>query len=294
MLPRYSYIRTGNGNAAYHPYHQATVHSEDRGYQFADGVYEVIAAINGQLLDGDAHLLRLQRSLSELDIPRPMSLEAMKLVIHELIRRHPRNDGHIYIQITRGQTPRAHIAPAGPLEPTLVITFHQIPRPSDQAYAQGVKVVTAPDIRWARCDIKSIALLPNTLSKSYAKRQSAAEVWMIDEHNQVITEGGSSNSFLVDASGTLRTHPATNSILNGITRLVVLQLARELDIPVNETAFTLSDIASAQEAFATSTGIGVLPVTTVDNRTIGDGNIGKTTRKLMESFNHYCTTSCPR
>ncbi len=272
-MSRISYI-----DGRYVDHADAYTHIEDRGYQFADGMYEYIAFYNRRLLDGEAHLARLSRSLSMLSIPQPMSLAALKIVIAELIERNGRDDGGLYMQVTRGVARRDHPFPKD-TRPVLSMTICAAKLPKPKEIENGVFVIVQPDIRWGRCDIKTIALLANVLAKQEAASANAREAWLVREDG-VVTEGAVSNSYIV-SNGTLITHPENNRILPGVTRTVVLKLAREVGIPVEERPFTLAEANAAQEAFLTSTSVGVLPVTRIAEQVVGNGKPGEITKRLM-------------
>ncbi len=265
----------------YVPVAQAAVAMEDRGYQFADGVYEAMAAMGGVLIDGAWHFERLERSLRELDIARPMSEAALRQVIGELMRRNRRCDTVIYIQVTRGVARRAHVYPDA-IKPVLSLSLLPTRLRTAQERAEGVRVITRPDLRWARCDIKTIALLPNVMARMESHRAGAKETWQV--RDGVVTEGTLANAYLVDAAGVVHTHPADTHILGGVRRRRTLQLARELGIPVREHGFTLADIAQAREAFQSSCSAFITPVVAVDDQPVGDGAPGPVTGRLMEAF----------
>lgn len=279
---RISYV-----NGRFVPHHEAMVHVEDRGYQFADGVYEYIAFYNGVPLDGEPHLQRLQRSAAELGISMPMGLRPMMLVIRELLEQNARDDGGLYIQITRGVAKRDHVFPKR-VRPALVMTVCGPKRPKPHDVKNGVRAITHPDIRWLRRDIKSVSLLANVVARQKAADVQAREAWMID--GGVVTEGAVSNAYIVNEKGEVVTHPADVHILNGITRGVVLRLAREIGVAVREEAFSVSDIEKAAEAFITSTSAGVLPVTRVDDIIIGGNKPGPVTQRLQAAYNHHIFT----
>jgi D-alanine transaminase len=276
-------------NGRYVPHHQAAVHIEDRGYQFADGIYEVIALENGVLVDGGPHLERLERSLASLEIRTPMSQAAMKAVMTHLFRLNHCRNGCIYIQVTRGVAKRNHDFPKG-VEPALVMTVSGPKTPSDAQRAEGVASITYADIRWGRRDIKSVSLLPNILAKEQAVRAKVREAWLHEEDGTV-TEGSSSNTYLVSEKGVVITHPANLRILGGITRHTVLNLAREAGIGIEERPFTLSEIGTAREAFLTSTTSRVLPVVKMDGKAIGQGRPGEVTQKLMRLYDEYINST---
>lgn len=270
-------------NGKFLPSHLATVAMEDRGYQFADGVYEVAAFINHRLLDEAKHLDRLERSLAKLDIPMPMHRNALIVKIRELMRRSEKSYGIIYLQITRGTAPRNHLWKAN-IKPVLTMCVLPAKFPTETLREKGCAVITAPDERWSRCDIKSISLLPNILARKKSDTPELRETWLI--RNGVITEGSSTNAFIV-ANGKVITHPADNFILGGVTRDVLLQLAAEHQIPVEERGFTPAEMTKASEAFITSTSNFVLPVTEIDGKKVGDGKPGAITKRLMEIYDAH-------
>ena len=269
-------------NGLYLPHRRAAVHIEDRGYQFADGVYEVIAVKNGRFVDDTPHLERLDRSLRELEIAPPMSRAALRVVMAEMLRRNRIRDGILYIQMTRGVARRDHPFPAD--SDTSVVMTARLEPPQDPRLADhGVEVISIPDIRWKRCDIKSVSLLPNILGKQLAHRAGAFEAWQINEQGYV-TEGTSTNAWIVDASGRLCTPPIDQQILGGITRRRILKLAEREGIEFTERHFTLKEAQSAREAFITSATTLVLPVATIDDAVIGNGKPGTFTRKLRDHY----------
>jgi len=266
----------------YLPHHLAAVHIEDRGYQFADGVYEVMGVVGGSLLDEGPHLTRLARSLAELRIPAPMSIAALRIVMREVIRRNGVRDGIVYVQITRGVATRDHAFPKG-ARPVLVVTSRR-KRPADpRTVADGVAVITIPDIRWQRCDIKSVALLPNVLGKQRAKEAGAFEAWQVD-HEGKVSEGTSTNAWIVTSDATVVTRQADSAILNGVTRLAVLDIIRREGYAFVERPFSVAEAKSAREAFLTSTVVDLLPVVTIDGDPVGDGQPGTLSGKLREYY----------
>jgi D-alanine transaminase len=266
----------------YLPHRLAAVHIEDRGYQFADGVYEVLAVVRGHLVDEEAHLVRLARSLRELRIPSPMSDAALKIIIRETIRRNGVLDGIVYLQISRGVAPRDHAFPES-MKPVLVVTSRR-KRPVDpRIAADGIAVITTPDIRWRRCDIKSVALLPNVLGKQLAKEAGAYEAWQVDQEGWV-TEGTSTNAWIVTAERTVVTRQADSAILNGVTRLAVVDIIRREGYSLIERPFTVGEAKAASEAFLTSTSVDLLPVVRIDGDPIGNGAPGPLSRRLREFY----------
>lgn len=275
-------------NGAYVPHHLAAVHIEDRGYQFSDGIYEVIAIENGHFIDGSPHLDRLERSLAALEISTPMSRRAMQVVIRELLRKNHSNHGCLYIQITRGVAKRNHEFPKS-TPPAIVMTLSGPKTPSNKQRTEGVAAITYPDIRWGRRDIKSISLLPNILAKEQAARAHVREAWLHDTDG-IITEGSSSNSYIVTQQGVIITHPANERILGGITRHTVLTLAKKKGFQIEERPFSIKEIEIAKEAFLTSTTSEVLPVVKIDNIIIGNGHPQEITQKLMQLYDSYRST----
>ncbi|MEC9345215.1 MAG: D-amino-acid transaminase [Pseudomonadota bacterium] len=273
-------------NGSYVPHGHAQVHVEDRGYQFADGVYEVIPVMAGRQIDATGHLERLDRSLRELRIARPMSDRALRLVIDEVIRRNRVRNGAVYLQVTRGVAKRDHAFPAA-ADPALVVYANpKIGATRKAVLENGVRVITVQDQRWARRDIKTVSLLPNCLAKQAAREAGAYEAVMIDDEG-FVTEGSSTNCWIVDADGRLVTRPASNAILNGITRLSLMALAEREGIRFEERAFTLDELRNAREVFLTSaSGLGV-PVVQVDERVIGNGKPGSVTLQVAGMFDRY-------
>jgi D-alanine transaminase len=276
-MPRQAYV-----NGRYVPHGAAAVHIEDRGYQFADGVYEVVPVARGRLVDEDPHLDRLERSLGELQIAMPMTRRALELVSRQLMRRNRLSNGFLYMQVTRGVAPRDHKFP-GTSRPAVVMTTRQMNPPSGQAVAEGVGVITIPDLRWKRCDIKSVSLLPNVLGKQSAVTAGAYEAWMVDPEGRV-TEGTSTNAWIVTQGNELVTREASTSILNGITRLRLLELLRQDGVTFTERAFTVEEARQAREAFITSSTNFVMPVTRIDGEPVGNGHPGLLTGKLRDAY----------
>ncbi len=274
-MTRIAYI-----NGIYQPLTWPAIMAEDRGYQFADGVYEVIAFHNGQFYDETLHYERLDASLAMLDIPAPMNRAALKMVVRETIRKNRLKAAIIYIQISRGIAPREHSYHAG-LKPVLVVTA----RPLDtsrrqQIHKQGIAVISVPDQRWARCDIKSIALLPNILARQSALKQGAQEAWQVNSAG-FITEGAATNAWMIDKQNRLYTHPANAAILNGIMRRTILNLAKEAGLQLVEQAFSTAQAQRAAECFATASTMSIFPVVSLDGKKIGDGKIGRHTAQLI-------------
>lgn len=271
-------------NGQYVPHGQATVHVEDRGFQFADGVYEVWSVFDGRMADFDGHMTRLHRSLNELRIPIPMTREALERVLKETVRRNRVREGLVYIQVTRGTARRDHPFPVEGTPPSVIVTARSLPlSKGNAAAAKGVAVITQPDIRWGRCDIKTVGLLPNVLAKQAAKERGAAEAWMVDEMG-LVTEGSSTNAWIVDEDGKLRTRDTQANILHGITRAAVLALAAAEGIVVEERAFSVDEAKRAKEAFYTSASGFVMPAVSIDGARIGDGKPGPVATKLRALY----------
>jgi len=284
-MPRFAYV-----NGRYLRHALARIHVEDRGYQFADGVYEVMFIDGGRLVDEEAHLDRLDYSLGELRIGRPMTRPALRLVLRELIARNDVRKGTVYLQITRGVAPRDHKFPAC-ATPSMVATTRKSKPAAASVLAAGVAVVTRPDIRWRRCDIKTVALLPNVLGKQAAAEAGAFEAWLVDESG-CITEGTSTNAWIVTRGGRLVTRNLSAAILSGITRLALLDLVRAEGIAFEERRFTVAEAMTGSEAFLTSTTSLVLPVTRIDGQAIGDGKPGPLTMKLRDAYlSHVVATA---
>lgn len=268
-------------NHRYVPHADAYVHVEDRGYQFADGVYEVIAFYNHVLMDGELHIRRLSRSLAELGIPEPMSERALAVVLNEVMTRNIYKHGSLYIQVTRGVAKRDHLFPAS-AKPALVVTASRERLVNRKEVEEGVSVLLRPDIRWQRRDIKSVGLLPNVLLKNEAQKLKMREVWLYDAENTV-NEGAVSNAFIVK-NGVLITRDLGEMLLGGITRHRVLELAREAGIPVELRPFTVEEAKGADEAFITSSTSHMVPVVNVEGSVIGSGKPGGVFKKLWAAY----------
>jgi D-alanine transaminase len=266
----------------YLPHRQAAVHIEDRGYQFADGVYEVIAVVGGKLVDEEPHIARLNRSLGELRIPMPMGEAALKIVMHEVIRRNDVDNGIIYLQVTRGAAPREHAFPKS-IKPTLVATAKRTKPPDPKLSRDGIRVITIPDIRWERCDIKSVALVANVLGKQQARECGAYEAWQVDG-DDMVTEGTSTNAWIVTMDGSVVTRAADNAILRGVTRGAVLDIIRKEGLEFIERPFTVAEAKAAREAFLTSTTAELLPVVTIDDTPVANGKPGSLSEKLRAAY----------
>ncbi len=269
-------------NGLYRPHADASVHVEDRGYQFADGVYEVIAVWKGLPVDLDLHLRRLSRGLADLSIVAPMSDAALKTVLRATLRKNRIRNGILYLQVSRGVAPRNHLFPKN-VAPSLVVTARPGLGPSAKAIDEGISVIALPDIRWRRRDIKAVALLPNVMAKQKAAEAGAFEAWMT-EPDGTVSEAGSSNAWIVDKDGRLVTRPLGTSILAGVTRHVILDLARAAGMEIDERPFSLEEARTAREAFITSTTTFVLPVVEVDGTVIGNGAPGTVARTLRDLY----------
>jgi D-alanine transaminase len=270
-------------NGRYVPQSAAAVHVEDRGLQFADGVYEVMFVAGGRLVDARPHLERLARSLTEIRIVPPMSDRALSAVLRETVARNRLDDGIVYLQIDRGVAPRNHAFPKEAVRPSVVVTVKRMPRPGSAEEWPGVAVVTRPDIRWKRVDIKTVGLLANCLAKQQASEAGAYEAWLVDGDGYV-TEGSSTNAWIVDGDGRAVTHPLGPDILPGITRAAVLRLARTSGVAVVERPFTVAEAKGAREAFLTSTTSFVRPVVRIDDTIVGNGEPGSVTRTLLGGY----------
>jgi D-alanine transaminase len=282
-MARYAYV-----NGRYVDHREASVHIEDRGYQLADGVYEVVGVRDGRLIDEGPHIDRLDRSLRELRIDWPVSRAALSFIMRELMRRNRLRDGLIYMQVTRGVARRDHAFPTVPVKPALVLTTKNSKRAEADPGA-GIAVKSQPDIRWERCDIKTVALLPNVLAKQAARESGAYEAWLIDTDGSV-TEGASTNAWIVTKDGELVTRQTDNGILAGITRHTLKSLCNALQLKFVERPFSLAEAKKAQEAFITSATSFVTPVIKIDGDTVGDGKVGPMARRLREEYVRFAAT----
>lgn len=277
-MARISYV---NGRYVLHT--EAMVHVEDRGYQFADSVYEVLPALGGRICHLNQHLDRLERSLVALSIAWPVSHRVLPLILTRVVRLNRVADGVVYVQVSRGVAPRNHTFPAH-AAPALVVSAWPHKGPPAELVETGVAVVTRPDQRWKRPDIKTVGLLPNLLARQSAKEAAAYEAWLVDDRG-CITEGSATNAFIIAEDGALVTRPTDGSVLGGVTRANVLDLARRLGgIAVVERPFTVSEALAAREAFLTGSTITVLPVTRIDGRLVGEGRPGPVTLRLRALY----------
>ncbi len=275
-------------NGDYVSHEDAKVHIEDRSNQFSDGVYEVISFKNSIIINFSDHMIRFQRSLNELKISYHVDKDKIEKILKQLMIKNHAKDGAFYLQISRGVAPRNHLFPKDTVPPVLTVTYMQINVANKQDYEKGVKVITYPDMRWKRRDIKTVSLLPNILARQEAAQNDAIEAILIEEDNTV-TEASSSNVFIVDYNGIIHTHPLSNLILGGVTRKNVINLCKQNNIVVKEEKFTKEQLFSAQEVFITSTTKYVMPVTIIDGKQVYDGKVGNITRKLITLYNDFIT-----
>jgi D-alanine transaminase len=274
-------------NGRYVPRRTASVHIEDRGYQFADGVYEVCEVRGGRLVDERRHMARLSYSLAELRIRPPMPLSALGIVLRETVRRNRIVDGLVYVQITRGAYRRDHAFPPEHVAPSIVVTASAIDAAKNEKLAaEGVSVITLPDNRWERVDIKSVSLLPNVLAKQAAREQGAKEAWLVDRQG-FVTEGSSSNAWIVTRDGKLVTRQADRGILRGITRTVLLDVIKEQGLVLEERPFSVEEAYAAREAFVTSATQIVMPVVRIDDRPVGNGAPGLIASALRRDYHRF-------
>jgi len=271
-------------NGAYVPLTAASVSIQDRGFQFADSIYEVWAVRGGHIYDASDHMARLQRSLGELRLAPPMNEGALWAVIRETIRRNRVRDGIVYVQISRGAANRDHVFPPPGTKPTLVVTAKNLDLGAINKRAEsGIKVITLPETRWARRDIKSTNLLPNALARQQAKEEGAFEAWFVDADG-FITEGTSSNAWIVTGDGVIVTRPLSNDLLHGVTRASLIRIAQERQMRLEERAFTVAEAKAAGEAFVSAASNPAVPVIAIDGATIGDGRPGPVSKALRAFY----------
>jgi D-alanine transaminase len=281
-MPRFAYV-----NGRYLPFRDAKVHVEDRGYQFADSVYEVCEVRGGRLIDERRHMARLARSLAELRIPMPMSPRALDVVLRELVAKNRIGYGVVYLQISRGLARRDLAFPSPQTAPTVVATARPLNMARNDALAQkGIAVVSVPDNRWGRVDIKTVGLLPNVLARQAAIDQGVRDAWFVDKDGKV-TEAASANAWIVTPAGVLVTRHADHAILRGITRGVSLDVVKAQGLAVEERGFTLEEAYAGREAFETSATQIVMPVVGIDGRKIGDGKPGPVALALRREFHRF-------
>jgi len=278
-------------NGRYCDMRAACVSIEDRGYQFADGVYEVCEVRDGRLVDMPRHLARLQRSLAELRIAEPMPLASLAVILHEVVRRNRVRFGIVYLQVTRGVARRDHAFPVHPVKPSVVVTARSIdPAKGRASAAHGIKVITVPENRWPRVDIKSTALLPNVLAKQAARDAGAYEAWYVDGDG-FVTEGSSSNAWIVTKEGRVVTRAADSGILAGITRAVLIDAFEALQVRFEQRPFTAAEAKDAAEAFVTAASLIVMPVVSIDGTPVGNGEPGPLAKRLRDQFHRFAAFS---
>jgi D-alanine transaminase len=268
-------------NGDYVPEEEAKVSVFDRGFLFADGVYEVTSVLGGRLVDFPNHLARLHRSLAELEMPAPADDETLLAIHRELVARNGVDEGMVYLQVTRGAADRDFVYPPDPV-PSLVLFTQARPLVESAAARTGLRVVTLPDIRWQRRDIKTVQLLAPSMCKMAAKKAGKDDAWLVEDG--FVTEGTSNNAWIVTADGVLVTRNLSNSILHGITRAAVVGHAAGAQIRVEERPFTVAEAHEAAEAFITSASSFVTPVVEIDGKSLGDGSPGPLTRRLRELY----------
>lgn len=278
-MPRIAYV-----NGRYVPHSHASVHIEDRGYQFADGVYEVCEVARGFIVDSVRHLDRLDRSLRELRIAWPLKRAALELVMGEVIRRNRVRDGMVYLQVTRGVAPRDHVFPKPGTPSAIVVTAKRTDPAAGHARAEaGIAVISVPENRWERVDIKSVGLLPNVLARQAAKEQGAQEAWFVDAEG-FVTEGAATNAWIVTGEGKLVTRPAEHGILKGVTRTTLFDLAAREGLKIEERPFTVGEAQGAREAFISAATTLVMPVVSIDGKTVANGHPGTIALSLRQAF----------
>lgn len=271
-------------NGRYVPHGEAAIHIEDRGYQFADGVYEVCEVANGCLIDMTRHLDRLARSLSELQIEWPVTRDAMTRILKETVMRNRVRDGLVYLQVTRGVAKRDHVFPSADIPSALVVTSKRSDKAANAAkFENGVGVITVAENRWDRVDIKSVGLLPNCMARQKAKEQGCAEALFVDE-NGFVKEGGATNAWIVTQDGTLVTRPADSGILRGITRTSAIEAAEKIGLKVEERPFSVEEAKQAREVFITAATTLVMPVISIDGHSVANGHPGSVVGQLREAF----------
>lgn len=279
-------MRTVYVNGDYLPEADAKISVFDRGFLFGDGVYEVSSVLDGKLIDNTAHLVRLERSLNELSIPRPASDDEITAIQKKLIADNGLEEGAVYLQVTRGADERSFDWPKEP-KPSLVMFTQAKPIRQNPKAAVGMAVALVPDLRWKRRDIKTVNLLPASWAKMQAAEKGADDAWMVEADDtgaEKVTEGSSNNAFIVTKDGVLVTRHLGDEILHGITRRAVLRLAEEMQVTIEERAFTPDEARAAGEAFVTSATTFVMPVVKIDGAVIGDGTPGRIATRLRELY----------
>lgn len=276
-------------NGQYISHAHAGVHVEDRGYQFADGIYEVCEVRDGKIIDMGGHLDRLERSARELEIALPNRRKTIEIIVEEMRHKNRVQNGIVYIQVTRGVSPRNHLFPSPSTPTSMVMTAKSTSRKaSDSKAAAGVGVVTVPDNRWDRVDIKTVSLLPNVLAKQKAHESGAYEAWFVDGEDKV-TEGSSTNAWIVTKDNVLVTRDASRGILKGITRGTTMVVAESLQLKVEERRFTVEEAKQAKEAFITAATTICVPVTKIDGDPVGDGKVGEIAQRLRAHFHEHAS-----
>ncbi|HUI06549.1 MAG TPA: D-amino acid aminotransferase [Verrucomicrobiae bacterium] len=275
-MPEIAYV-----NGEFLPLERATVHIEDRGFQFADGVYEVVRTYAGKPFATDEHVARLFRSLDAIELRVPFGAERVKALIEDGVRRAGFTEAVVYLQITRGRAPRHRGIPRD-TEPTVVMTVRELPARAARLREDGIAVITLPEFRWARCDVKSIALLPSILAYHAAKKANAGDAVFV-EADGTVNESTAGNVFII-TRGRLRTPPKSTRILSGVTRDKILVAAREVGLETGEERITKADLYGADEMFLTSTTIEIMPVVAVDGKPIGRGKTGPVSMRIYDRF----------
>ena len=276
-------------NGSYRPYAEALVHAEDRGFQFADSVYEVCTLRDGDIVDQTRHLARLARSLGELGIPNPKSERAWEVVIRETVKRNRVRDGMVYLQVSRGEGKRNFFFPTPDTPPTVVVLARSSVKrksDSDAGTVKAIAVKTVKDIRWGRRDIKTTMLLPAALAKEAAKAEGGNEAWLFDADG-MITEGASSNAWIITHDDKIITRQISNEILRGVTRMTLLDFIHAEGLELEERAFTIEEARGAKEAFVTAATNPVTPVIKIDDCVLGNGHPGLLTLKLKENLHNH-------
>lgn len=278
-------------NGRYVLHRDAVVPIEDRGYQFADGVYEVCEVFDGALIDEKRHFERLSFSLSELQIAAPLRPLALAVVVREIKARNKIKNGYIYVQVTRGVAPRDHVFPPSSVRPSLVVTARHVdPEKSEKTARMGINVVSTSDLRWKRVDIKSISLLPNVLARQIARERGAYEAWLVDQDGMV-TEGAASNAWIIGETGIIVTRQIDHSILRGITRTTLIEILQKEGLKLEERKFNLEEAFAAREAFITGATTLIMPVVRIDGRAIGSGAPGPVATRLRAIFHAFAARS---
>lgn len=274
-------------NGRYVALRDAAVNVEDRAFQFGDGVYEVCEVRGGRLIDEARHMARLERSLAAIDIKPPMDRFAIGVILRELVRRNRVENGIVYLQITRGVAPRNHAFPLKPVRPGIVATARSLDvAQGEKRAAEGIAVITVPDNRWGRVDIKTVGLLPNVLAKQKARSAGAYEAWFVDREGNV-TEGASTNAWIVTAAGCLVTRQADHGILSGITRSVLMDMLEAEGLRLEERPFAVEEALKAQEAFISAASTIVMPITSIDGKPVGSGKPGPVAKRLRAAFHRH-------